>query len=83
MRMKTIMRFKKGDIVTLVDNRNMAADIGALATVTHINSPSSNLFDVKWNERSKPSFNGQNDGGYFAVYFKLATLEWDTDENNA
>ena len=58
------MDFKVGQIVELVDDRDMAADKGATAVVTGIGS---RYVDVEW----KTLANDQMDGGYSPRVFKL------------
>ena len=61
-------KFKVGDLVVLVNNYQLAAKLGATATVVKVTK----YIYVKWirNELS----NQQNDGGYGLNDFKLAEI---------
>ena len=76
---------KVGDYVYIIDNHNLAADLGATATIYSVGSgeiPNIEL-GILWN-RSDSRHNGQMDGGYNMCYFKIIkreTKEWDNEEN--
>jgi len=59
------MGFKVGQIVEVIDNNDMVADLGATAVVTGINKPF-DCIDVKW----KTHYNEQMGGGYQRYHFK-------------
>jgi len=62
------MIFNVGQVVELINNNRMVAELGATAVVTKSNYKCINydIIDVAW----KTNFNNQMNGGYFAHYFK-------------
>ena len=61
---------KIGDIVILIDNEMMSAKIGAEAKVVKF----TNYLEVKWldeQDHGKNKRNGQCNGGYNSIQFKL------------
>ena len=62
------MTFRIGQMVEVVNNDGLAAEMGATAVVTRANYSygRSELIGVAW----KTNFNGQMKGGYYIHYFR-------------
>lgn len=73
-------KFKRGDHVKLVDNKEVAAKLGATAVVMGYSLDPSEYVKIKWN-REDMRCGTQSDGGYYEYMFKLKDKDWDEEEN--